>query len=253
MNEVKNQICKDTQLCDWFNKESCDNCILKTMSEKDKKNTLEDFNVTLSNLPDNIDDIFGEECQFCIESPKKRECYAKVNIVHPEPYSERALFGIGPKTKSLFGSILQLDMSCCSACQSILKKYAFLKRLTAMISLAAYILFLVILFATGIIRQNGVEWAMLILVGFAVLAVIASEIVSRAYINKNQPYIRSDIFKIPMMEELYKMGWSIFEDRVNPDHIYKLKLSKGRTNSLGRLKSKAISNNEPSSEQGNGI
>lgn len=239
-------ICKDTILCRWLNKENCGNCVLEKMRDRDKQSVLEDFDVTVSNLPNDINDIFGEKCQFCIDNPKERDCYASISIVHPEPYSESAFMGIGPKVKRKIGSILRLDISCCGECKNIFKQYAFRKRMTAIISAAAYILSMAVLFATGIVKQNIFEWATALLIIFALLGIVASAVVSKTYIKKYENRVRGSVFHIPIVEKLLQMGWSTLED--NTECSYKLRLSKDRTNSFGRFTGKTNYENEPGGE-----
>jgi len=228
-------ICKDTQLCAWLNKKSCDDCVVKKMPDREKSRVLENFDVTLSHLPDHIDDIFGEECQFCIENPPKRECYTKIELVHPEPYSETgAFFGFGPKTRNKIGSFLQLDISCCGRCKSIIKKHAYVKRTVFLAFCGLGILSLIMRL---IFTENTPEWAVMPLIIVSICAVTVNAIVSKAYIKRHHE-LRKSIFEIPLVGELRQRGWSLLDTRASAAGTFSLRSSDSRTNGFGRLKSK---------------
>jgi len=237
LNEIKDPVCKGTQLCDWLNKENCEHCIIAKKREDAKRDILKDFDITLSCLPDDIDDIYGEKCQFCAENPGEQEYYATLDITHPEPYSEKgAILGMGPKVRNPFGSFLRLDISCCKECRNVFKKYVLMKRLTVLITAAAGILSLTILFASGAILGDVFTWITIFLIVFALLAIIASTVASKVYVKKHNN-IRTSVFEIPLIQELKQMGWSIFDDNANSDFSFSLSLSKNRQNGFGRLKS----------------
>ena len=82
----------DSELCDWLGKKGCYQCYISTLkTETQKTDALERWKVTLSYLPDNIDDLHtSDECQFCKdEKPEKAQYYATFEMAHPEPYAEK--------------------------------------------------------------------------------------------------------------------------------------------------------------------
>ena len=240
MNEAKHNLCKDSQLCGWLNKISCDGCIVAKMRDKDKQEAVEDFNVTVSHLPDNIDDIFGEECQFCAGVANKTEHYARLDMTHPEPYAEARIFGfsMGSKFRASIGSLLPFDISCCSECRKVFKKHTALKWISVLSCFGSGILAFVIFSALKIIAQDTASWVILFLTAASLLALVVSAIVSKIYIKKQEACVRGSVLGIPLIKELRNMGWSVLNDSANSYNSFGLRFNENRTNGLGTLKSK---------------
>ena len=135
MEEKKNQNCEvyGTELCKYLGCDGCDMCVVGQLNERDKESKREiatAWETTLEYIPEHIDQLHErEECQFCKgERKNKRDCYAILDVGHPEPeYRKGMFFGYGKKVRSPIGSLLSVPISCCKKCKRRHRIKDFLK------------------------------------------------------------------------------------------------------------------------------
>lgn len=206
----KNDKCvvTDSVICKWIDKD-CGDCYLREIKdESDKKKVLEDFEVTLSLLPDDFDSLQGDECSFCTGKPGKRSCYATVDLGHNEPEHKRGMFfGMGKRVRQKIGSLLPISISICGDCRRNLRMAETLKWL--MILLFSGIA-LGICFIPAVNANQIVPYAVIlagILVGY-----IAGKIFSSIYIEKKSAKTRFNVFDIPVCTEMRDNGWFTVQD-----------------------------------------
>lgn len=206
----KNDKCAvtDSDICKWINKD-CSECYLKGINDdSDKKKMLEDFEVTLSLLPDDIDSLQGDECSFCKGEPGKRSCYATVDLAHIEPEHKRGLFfGMGKKVRQKIGSLLPVSISICGECRRNLRMAETLKWL--MILLFGGIGF-GICFIPAVSTNQILPYA--VLLGGILVGYIAGKIFSAIYVDKKSAKTRFNVFDIPVCAEMRERGWFTVQD-----------------------------------------
>ena len=116
----KNEDCavKDSALCRWIDKD-CADCYIKGFKDNDDaRDALAGFETTLSLLPEDIDELQGEDCCFCVGEKQKRAGYAIIDLAHSEPASKKGMFfGLGKKVRQRIGSLMPISVSICKACK----------------------------------------------------------------------------------------------------------------------------------------
>lgn len=106
-----------TKYCRALNMESCGKCIV---TEDKAADIMKDIDAVLDMLPEGgIYSFFSTDvCMFCKGDRKnKASCYAMTDLGNPEPRHEKRNV-LGMKVKTMVGSILPLQLSCCKECRS---------------------------------------------------------------------------------------------------------------------------------------
>ena len=104
------------EYCKKLNMKSCRTC---TVTNDNAAGIKADIDAIESLMPEGGMARFfeGEECVLCKGEKKNRaDCYAMADIGHPEPKRE-GRNAIGLKTKLRIGSMLPVQLSCCSNCR----------------------------------------------------------------------------------------------------------------------------------------
>ena len=205
----------DSELCDWLGKKGCYQCYISTLkTETQKTDALERWKVTLSYLPDNIDDLHtSDECQFCKdEKPEKAQYYATFEMAHPEPYAEKGMIlGFGKKVRTPVGSLLTIQAAIGKEC-----KKAF--RMADVLQLGTFIGFMAAAFMMLMIPQLGqtmASWTPLMPYIFIALMLVAGYFLGRnlasAYIRKAKQKVKIDLSEIPLIKQMLNLGWFFFQ------------------------------------------
>lgn len=209
---AKNPDCaiSDSALCKWLGKD-CRECQIASMKHADDiKKALADFEVTLSLLPEDFDELQGEECQFCKADPGKRYRYALTDFGNPEPKSETGMFfGIGKKVRRRVGSLMPMSISICKGCRRAFLFADITKWIVTIVFLAASIGILAI---PPIGAGLGQEVALLIVAGATVLGYLIGRVISAAYVKSKSERVRFNVFDIPICKSMQDLGWFTVQD-----------------------------------------
>ena len=112
----------DHPICQYAGSEGCADCILNMANARDAADIASGWEVTQSNLPDDIDALHtSTACQFCREGAREKVAYALIEMAHPEPeYMKKKFFGLGQETRAQVGSLLQIPVPICAHCKKLL-------------------------------------------------------------------------------------------------------------------------------------
>ena len=243
---MKNEDCviSDSVVCKWMNRD-CESCYINSLKhDDDAKKALADFEVTLSLLPDNFDELQGDECVFCKGEKKKQDGFAVIDMAHREPKSERGMFfGIGKKVRQRIGSLMPVSISICKECRrafwmiDIIKWVAFVVVLAIGIGLMA-----IPSFYDPISSANeAIPFAVIIVAG--VIGYVLGRVFSDIYVKIKSKDVCFNIFEIPICADMQKIGWfSVQEDEGITRFVFS---KKSHTKKIADLKE---SSSEPQEE-----
>ncbi|MEG0257366.1 MAG: hypothetical protein RR632_03625 [Christensenella sp.] len=243
--ELKKRCCiADSELCDWLGKKGCYQCYICSLkSDSQKQEALEHWNVTLSYIPENIDDLhMSEECQFCKEEPpEKAEYYATFEMAHPEPYAEKGMIlGLGKKVRTPIGSLVTIQAAIGKKCKSAV-------HMVDMLQIWTLVGFLIAAFVLLMIPQIGVAMANMFAFMpyiFIVLMLVAGYFLgknlSAAHLKKIKKTIRADVSEMPLVRQMLDNGWSFFNK--GSDGMTKMFFHKTKT--YNRLRKSYVENTE---------
>ncbi len=209
---AKNPDCviSDSVLCKFMDRD-CSEChIARTKSDEDRKKALDDFKVTMSLLPTDIDDVQGDECQFCKENPRKRFRYALVDLGNSEPKSETGMFfGLGKKIRRKVGSLMPMSISICRDCRRAFIFSDIIKWIVvfALLAVAVGILFIP---SVGSGINQGIS--LLILAAVVLLGYLLGKAAAASYVKSRSSRVRFNIFEIPVLKKMQDLGWFIVQD-----------------------------------------
>jgi hypothetical protein len=206
----KNEKCvvTDSVICKWIDKD-CKDCYLKEMKDdSDTMKVLENFQVTLSLLPDEFDSLQSQVCSFCQGEPNKRACYATIDLAHKDPEQKRGMFfGMGKRVRQRIGSLLPVSISICSECRRNFRTAESLKWLMILVFGG---IGLGLCFIPGINSSQIMPYVVMlagILVGY-----VAGKILSAAYVDKKSAKTRFNVFDIPVCAQMRDNGWFPVQD-----------------------------------------
>jgi hypothetical protein len=206
----KNEKCvvTDSTICKWLNKD-CKDCYINEMKDdSEAQKVLEDFEVTLSLLPDDFDKLQSEECCFCQDEPKKRAGYATIDLAHKDPEHKRGMFfGIGKKVRQRIGSLLPVSISICAKCRTNFRLAESLKwvMMLVFVGIAIGLCFIPAINSSPVLPYGVILLG--VLIGY-----VAGKIVSTVYVNKKSASTRFNVFEIPVCAEMQENGWFTVQD-----------------------------------------
>jgi hypothetical protein len=209
---AKNENCAagGSSLCKWMSKD-CSVCqIASYKSADDVKKALGDFEVTLSLLPEDFDELQGEECQLCKGEKGTRAKYALVNLGHEEPKSEVGMFfGFGKKVRRKIGSLMPLSVSVCKRCMAAFRTAELIKwGITAAITALA----IIVLTATPLSATLAQGYSIIAVIALALIGYAAGRIIAQSYIKAKSKEVRFNVFEIPICAEMKDLGWFAVQD-----------------------------------------
>jgi hypothetical protein len=159
----------------------------------------DNFEVTMSLLPPDFDELQSEECQFCVGEKGKRTGYANIDFAHSEPESETGMFfGFGKKIRRRVGSLIIGSISICRSCRSAMFIAGTLKWLMCVVVFAIAAAILTI---PGVGNKMDVLINLCILILSAYLGYLAGTVISNAYIKAKKDSVRFDVFEVPVCAE----------------------------------------------------
>ena len=208
MAEKTSKVCeiRGEAACDFLGSGGCKECPLykQNVRQFERRNINKIWEVTLTNLPDDVDKFHeAEECFFCKKEKKnKRAAYAIVEIAHPDPPHESGeMFGIGKKVRRPVGSMIQVPVAVCKDCK---------RRLDLLI------------------RYGGDLLPILIFLLLIALGYQGGKFCERALSRKYQKEMHLRFFEIPETKELQELGW-FTQDEEGKGKMF-VKKNKPRTN-----------------------
>ena len=234
---AKNDKCpiSDSVLCKWLGKD-CGDCYIRSMKDDDDAlQMLQNFEVTLSLLPDDFDELQSEECQFCIGKKNEQAGYAIIDLGHNEPEHKKGMFfGIGKKVRQRIGSLMPVSISICKECRRTLRMVEIIKWLSVVVFFAIATL-LVALPGTGQAIQNASEIMPygIIIVG-VLLGYILGRVASDAYKKAKMKTTRFHVFDIPVCDNMRRNGWFTIENNEGDSRF--IFSSKSHTKRMAHIK-----------------
>lgn len=216
MPKNKDCVVTDSSLCKWLNRD-CENCYVNTMkSNEDREETLKNFEVMLSLLPDDFDELSGEKCQFCKGDKQKKAGYAVTDLGHAEPKTMRGMFfGIGKKVRKRIGSLVPLNIAICRDCRRAFRFAESIKWISIIVFLAA---------AIGVVSipsvaerfdaaSSFVPYA--IVIGGVALGYFAGKLLTKSYVKAKSRKMHLNVFDIPICTKMKENGWFLVQE--SPD------------------------------------
>ena len=222
----------DSELCYWVGKNGCMPCYIQGLrDDDDKRKALENWKVMLSNLPADIDSLHeSEKCVLCKGEGRGTECYASVDMAHPEPKSMKSMFfGIGKKVRSPVGSLVTINLASCNECR---KKYKMMDSLMwiilfGMVALAFVLASIPVVI--GPLSSLNQLLPIALVAGMALLGYLLGRWATNRYRKKISPDVVVDIAEIPLIKSMFDKGWTIFQDNQGrPKLFFKTKKTFGR-------------------------
>lgn len=215
MSKNENCVVTDSAICKWIGKD-CKDCYLAEMKDDaESKKALGEFEVMLSLLPDELDNLQSDDCCFCKGAPKKRSCYAIIDLAHKDPESKRGMFfGMGKKVRQRIGSILPISISMCGECRRNYRGAETIKWLTILV-LAG--IGLGVCFIPAVNANQVVPYA--VILGSFLVGYILGKIFSGMYVNKKSAVTRFNVFDIPVCAQMKHDGWFTIQDESLVTHF----------------------------------
>jgi len=211
----KNEKCavSDSAVCKWLDKD-CGSCYINGLkNDNDAKKVLENFEVTLSLLPENFDDLQEEDCQFCKGKQAKRSGYAVIDMAHSEPESKKGMFfGLGKKVKQSIGSLMPVSISICKECKRSFRIYESLKWFSIVVFLAIAIVLIIIPSIGKAINSISLALPYGVLMLGGVIGFIVGKIASAMYMKAKSDTMRFNVYDLPVCLEMKENGWFTVQD-----------------------------------------
>ncbi len=212
---AKNENCtlSDSAICMWLNKE-CKSCYINGLkSDEEAKKVLDDFMVTLSLLPEDFDDLQGEECQFCKGEKKKRAGYAVIDLANSEPEHKKGMFfGMGKKVKQKIGSLMPTSISICRQCRRSFRIAENMKWFSIIFFAAIGILLIVLPPVSTAIMSVSPALPYGILIICVVIGFFTGKLAAARYMKAKIDVMRFNVFDIPVCVKMKKKGWFTVQD-----------------------------------------
>lgn len=211
MAKNENCVVTDTSICKWIDKE-CEACYIGGFkNDDDKTQALKNFEVMLSLLPDNFDDISGEKCQLCRQNPRPKAGYALIDLGHKDPESKRGMFfGLGKKIRRRIGSLVPMNISVCKECRSALRWYEAIKWL----SIAFFAGVGIAIVAIPDVGLDGTASLLsyIIVIAGGILGFIAGKFFAKQFIKAKAKWMYTNIFEIPICADMKERGWFLVQE-----------------------------------------
>lgn len=194
-----------TGFCDYVGSEGCAACYIGKVREDEFEKAVESWDVTLSNIPEGIDEfIRTEQCQFC--DKESASGYALADIAHTEPKHMKGMFfGFGKKVRSEIGSLMQLPIPICGKCK---RNYRISENAPwiACVILSALSL-LIFSLIPGMPEESKFGIGLIVLVVMGVLGYVCGKILASAFRAKKSGAMKFNVFEIDYPGKLKEAGW----------------------------------------------
>ncbi len=213
MPKNKNCAITDSSLCQWLNKD-CSSCYINTLkNDEAKQEALDSFEVMLSLLPDDFDELSGEKCQFCIKDPKKRAGYAVTDLGHAEPKTMKGMFfGIGKKVRRRIGSMVPLNISICRDCRRVYRMAEGIKWMSLLLLTAISIIIVSLPFFSSMFKVSASVVPYAVIAGGLVLGYFVGKLITTQYIKAKSEETYLNVFDIPICAKMQEAGWFLIQE-----------------------------------------
>lgn len=211
-NYIDNKNCRlyGTEYCELLNMPSCDGCAFgKLQTDHEAEEAMRDLDVLMEHIPEEgVSPLFmSETCQLCRDGhPHKRDCYAVADIGHPEPQRMHRNF-IGVKTKCRVGSLIPVQIACCSRCR---RNYFLVEYLPAFVSVIVAVAALAVLAVRSVYEPLSAVNALLPLGIFAALVILGyvlGRLLRNGLKKAKSRETEFDIWQLPLLKKLASLGW----------------------------------------------
>ncbi|MEI6101158.1 MAG: hypothetical protein WCP73_04895 [Eubacteriales bacterium] len=213
----------DSELCNWTGKDGCMPCYIRTLKyDEEKEKALKSWRVMLSNLPRDIDSLHeSKKCVLCKGEPNDTDCYATVDMAHPEPKTLKGMiFGFGKKVRTPVGSLVTIHMSSCNSC----KKKITLMDSWMWILLVGFVALAFVLVSIPAIVEPLININQLLPVLFvillAVIGYVSGKSVTTSYRKKISSGVKTDLSEIPLIRMMLDRGWFYFQDNKGQPKLF---------------------------------
>lgn len=215
---------KNSELCYWLAEGECYKCYANKVKDfGTREGMARNWKIMLSNLPENVDDLGNSEtCVFCKGEPNKTECYATMDLAHPDPPAKKGLiFGFGKKVRIPVGSMFSLKLACCKKCRNKIR-FAYLSSALIFIIMIAVGFLLGCLpggpaYAAG--EENTLVIALIYIIGFAVGGHFLGKAIGKKIMAHTAKVVNLDPRKIPTVAEMFANRWFIFDNGKATDEV----------------------------------
>lgn len=212
---AKNDKCvvSDSTVCKWLDRD-CSECYIQKIKDvEDAEKILENFEVTLSLLPDRFDELQGETCCFCKHEKKPRERYAVIDLAHSEPeYKKGAIFGFGKKVRQAIGSLMTVSVSTCKDCTRSLRTIETLKWLLPTVLLAISLVVVLIPGLSDTMRALHTLVPYGVVIGAGIVGYIAGRTAAWLYAKSKTEQMYLNVLQVPICKEMIEHGWFTLQD-----------------------------------------
>lgn len=213
---AKNENCAvtDSVLCKWLDKD-CKDCYIRTLKKDDDLDQmLSNFEVTLSLLPENFDELQGEYCEFCKgEHRNKRAGYAIVDLAHSEPEHKKGMFfGFGKKVRQRIGSMMPVSVSICKECRRALRFTEAIKWLSILVLCGASIGLLMVPSIGMAVSKVSAALPIAIVLAAGALGYFLGKVLSSVYVRVQSKRMVFNVFDTPVGAEMKRKGWFTIQD-----------------------------------------
>lgn len=214
----------DSSICLYAGCEGCDSCYIagQPLSKSELENSLENWKVTQSFMPDNVDDLHTTDiCMFCrSENPNKADCYAVIDLAHPEPEHKRgAFFGMGKKVRSEYGSLIQLPITVCRECTKLHRRGDIFRIGMGFLGIALGVILLVIPSTYEFFYSTFALMPMIVLGACTALGFIVGNIMASINAKKSNQKTHLNVLEVPIIREMVQKGWFPLQGKSATVHV----------------------------------
>lgn len=227
----------DHPICQYAGSEGCADCILNMANAKDAADIASGWEVTQSNLPDDIDALHtSTACQFCREGAREKVAYALIEMAHPEPeYMKKKFFGLGQETRAQVGSLLQIPVPICAHCKKLLQRANNTKWFGALVG--GLLAMLILSFFPDFVNAEGSWYVSMLSIAAGALAGYAIGMTMEKNIRaKLEKEVILDIKEIPQIAEMIEKGWYQFGVKEKKSGVLVFTKKKPRPNAFYKNK-----------------
>ena len=220
-------------LCKFLGSEGCENCKMMQVGKKvDPKDYADNWDFTLSLLPDNIDELHTtEDCKFCKGFAEKKIGYEFLCMKHKEPIHKKGFFfGYGTKVESDVGSLVDIPITVCKKCKRRILIDKYITLIGAGIGILLGIL--VLLIPSFESRLSSISWALPIatFLFIAIAGYVVAFFMKKRLRNTFSEEMHIDPLTIPQISRMVLLDWAPMQANKKGEPILCFKRSKQREN-----------------------
>lgn len=221
------------ELCKFIGSEGCENCRISQIGKKaDPKEFADNWDVTLSLLPDDIDELHTTDyCKFCKGEPEKKVGYEFICLKHKEPIHKKGIFfGYGTKVDGDVGSLVDMPITVCKKCRRriLLDKY-----LTLIGAGIGILLGLIVVLLPGIeSKLSQMSWILplLVFLVIAALGYVVTVFMKKSLRKSFDLEMHIDPLTIPQISKMMLLDWKPMQANKKGEPILCFKKKKLREN-----------------------